>query len=70
MAQSQTLVKASGLTFTLRVNMTTIHFQDAEEDEIIETINKIKIIVPRYCAEYGIEFPTRIPDEWLQNPHL
>lgn len=49
------------IPMSLRANMTTIYFQDAEEDEIIETINKI--IVPKYCAEYGIEFPTRIPDE-------
>ena len=49
------------IPMSLRANMTTIYFQDAEEDEIIETINKI--IVPKYCAEYGIEFPARIPDE-------
>lgn len=49
------------IPMSLRANMTTIYFQDAEEDEIIGTINKI--IVPKYCAEYGIEFPTRIPDE-------
>lgn len=52
------------IPMALRANMTTIYFQDAEEDEIIETINKI--IVPKYCAEYGIDFPTRIPDEYCR----
>ena len=45
----------------LRANMTTIYFQDAEEHEIIKTINEI--IVPKYCSEYGIDFPKKIPDK-------
>lgn len=49
------------IPMSLRANMTTIYFQDAEENEIIETINKI--IVPKYCEEYGITFPKKIPDE-------
>lgn len=49
------------IPMSLRANMTTIYFQDVEEKELIETINKI--IVPRYCAEYGIDFPKTIPDE-------
>ena len=49
------------IPMSLRANMTTIYFQDAEEKDIIETINKI--IVPKYCAEYGIAFPKKIPDE-------
>lgn len=47
------------IPMSLRANMTTIYFQDAEESEIIETINKI--IVPKYCREYGIDFPKKIP---------
>lgn len=46
---------------SLRANMTTIYFRDAEENEIIETINKI--IAPKHCREYGIEFSKMIPDE-------
>ena len=49
------------IPMSLRANMRHIYFQDAEENEIIETINKI--IVPRYCSEYGIAFPKRISDE-------
>ena len=49
------------IPMSLRANMTTIYFQDAEENEIIKTINKI--IVPKYCAEYGIDFPKMIPDD-------
>lgn len=49
------------IPMSLRANMTTIYFQDAEEKEIIETINKI--IVPKYCKEYGIKFKKKIPDE-------
>lgn len=49
------------IPMSLRANMTTIYFQDAEEKDIIETINKI--IAPKYCAEYGIDFPKMIPDE-------
>lgn len=45
----------------LRANMTTIYFQDAEEHEIIKSINEI--IVPKYCTEYGIDFPAKIPDK-------
>lgn len=44
-----------------RANMTTVYFQDREEKEIIETINSI--IVPKYCKEYGIDFPHIIPNE-------
>ena len=49
------------IPMSLRANMTTIYFRDAEENEIIETINKI--IAPKYCREYGIEFSKMIPDE-------
>lgn len=48
------------IPMSLRANMTTIYFQDAEEKEVIETINKI--IVPKYCMEYGIDFSKNIPD--------
>ena len=49
------------ISMSLRANMTTIYFQNLEEKEIIETINKI--IVPKYCKEYGIDFPKKISDE-------
>lgn len=49
------------IPMSLRANMTTIYFQDVEENEIIETVNEI--MVPKYCAEYGIGFSERIPDE-------
>lgn len=56
-----TCSESKDISMSLRANMTTIYFQDAEEKDIFETINKI--IVPRYCAEYGITFPKKIPDE-------
>ena len=49
------------IPMSIRANMTTIYFQDAEEEEIIETINRI--IVPKYCEEYGIKFIKDIPRE-------
>ena len=45
----------------VRANMTTIYFQDLEEREIVEIINKL--IVPKYCKEYGLDFPQNIPVE-------
>ena len=45
----------------VRANMTTIYFQDLEEREIVEIINKV--IVPKYCKEYGLDFPQNIPVE-------
>lgn len=49
------------IPMSLRANMTTIYFRDAEESEIIENINKI--IVPKYCKEYGIKFDKEIPND-------
>lgn len=46
---------------SVRANMTTIYFNDLDESDIIENINNI--IVPKYCKEYGIDFPKNIPYE-------
>lgn len=46
---------------SVRANMTTIYFNDLDESDIVENINNI--IVPKYCKEYGIDFPKNIPYE-------
>lgn len=47
------------IPMAVRANMTPIYFPDLTEDEMVDTINRI--IVPKYCEEYNLEFTKDIP---------